>query len=221
MRRLLCAVMSALLMLCIAAPAIAQVEGGMYYDLFLLNYEENISFINNNTGRHMLPMLMSKSRNDDGSTRFEIIGDTLSVAGDTDLTGQLIATIRIVLTLPQPDLKPGTLMYGDFQTSGYHSYALLMAMDASPTAQERYALVTRVEGALKQALDGGSRGFVIQVGSYELTAERGADSMTLSFVNSALIQSPAPQGGEDITDEPIYTDEPAIIDNDEDTGGQG
>lgn len=184
--------------------ASAQELGGMAYELYKLNYEEDVSFINNNTGRHMLPMLLSESVDeDDGSLRFAIIGDTLTLEGKTDPMRVYIEVLSLKLTTPSADLQPGTILYSDFETSAYHSYALLMAMDASATALERYALVTRVNEGLKQALEGGSRGVVMQVGAYELTVERDELSSTMTFVNSSLVASPtvvdapADEGGDD------------------------
>lgn len=216
-KRLVC--MLLLLSVLSFRPAARAAElNGMAYDLFVLNYEEDVSFINNNTGRHMLALQMSEAVSDIDPRRksFQIIGDVLSMTGQTDSSGKIIESLTITLTLPEPDLQPGTLLYSDFQSSGFHSYALLMAMDAAKTADERYALVTRVEGALDRALKGGSRGFVLQVGSYELTAEKSETSMTLSFVNSSIsdnsddteaIGDPPVQEGSEPTDGSDYTEE--------------
>ena len=60
-------------------------------------------------------------------TTGELLGDVLRVTIRLDQSNKVIETCEIVLTAP-PGMSYGTSEYNDFTTSGYHSYALLMAM---------------------------------------------------------------------------------------------
>ena len=69
---------------------------------------------------------------DGGHRMYELLGDVLRVTIRLDQSNQIIERCEIVLTAPA-GMSYGTSEYNDFVTSGYHSYALLMAMHTAPT----------------------------------------------------------------------------------------
>ena len=198
-----------------AAPA-----SGMPLSTFGLNYEENVYFINNNTGRHLLPLRIAQESMDEDTRqiRFAIIGDTLSLTGATDVDGQVVDTCLITLTLPG-DYASNTLSQSDYEISGYHCYALLMAMDGNAAAEDRYELVSQAEQALRDALADGETSFHFTVGLYTLTGERTDTSMRLYFENNTLRPTATP--------EPVSTPDASQAPDgdggtgDEDVSGQG
>lgn len=193
MRRLyaLC-ILTALLL---AAPGAHASGSGQRYDDFVASYSENLSFINENTGRHLLPLVLAKGSSDaDGGHRiYQILGDVLSASIRLDATNDIIETCTIVLTSPRGMTYGGSL-YNDFVTSGYHSYALLMAMHPDSEPLNRYALVE----AVNAGMGSGNGSFETQVGLYRLTCARTDISATLLFENTLTL---APEDAPE-TDEP-------------------
>lgn len=177
MRRLyaLC-ILTALLL---AAPGAHASGSGQRYDDFVASYAENLSFINENTGRHLLPLVLAKGSSDaDGGHRiYQILGDVLSASIRLDATNDIIETCTIVLTSPRGMTYGGSL-YNDFVTSGYHSYALVEAVNAG--------------------MGSGNGSFETQVGLYRLTCARTDISATLLFENTLTL---APEDAPE-TDEP-------------------
>lgn len=185
-----------LLLFCLLCAAAAQAVGasGMPLSTFALNYEEDVYLINNNTGRHLLPLRIAQESVNENTRqiRFSIIGDTLALTGTTDSDGQVVDTCQITLTLPA-DYQSNQLSQSDYEISGYHCYALLMAMDGSATAADRYALVQQAELALRDALADGQTSFSFIVGLYTLTGERTDTSMRLYFENNTLKPTASPE----------------------------
>ena len=96
--------------------------------------------------------------------------------------------------IPQ-NMPYGGTEHNNFTVSGYHSYALLMAMDKSATPAERYALVER----LNLGLSAGDT-FETQLGDYSVTAIREGASVSFLFENQLLMSShdPITPGEDDI-----------------------
>ena len=88
----------------------------------------------------------------------------------------------------------GTSEYNDFVTSGYHSYALLMAMHTAADPAVRYGLVT----AVNDGLLAGEGTYATQVGVYTLNCTRADNVATLTFENT-LAATPEPQATPDGT----------------------
>ena len=127
---------------CLIGAQAATISGRGYED-FEASYADNLNFINENTGRHLLPLVLAKGdANADGGHRmYELLGDVLRVSIRLDQSNQVIERCEIVLTAPA-GMSYGTSEYNDFVTSGYHSYALLMAMHTAADPAVRYGLVT-------------------------------------------------------------------------------
>ena len=69
-----------LILTCLPAGMAATISGRGYED-FELCYADNLDFINQNTGRHLLPLVLAKGEaNADGGHRmYELLGDVLRV----------------------------------------------------------------------------------------------------------------------------------------------
>ena len=188
-------VLCILMALLLAVPGAHAGGNGQRYDDFVASYAENLSFINENTGRHLLPLVLAKGSSDaDGGHRiYQIPGDVLSASVRLDAFNDTIESCMIVLTSPRGMTYGGSL-YNDFVTSGYHSYALLMAMHPDSDPLNRYALVE----AVNAGLGGEETVFQTQVGMYCLTCTRVDNAVTLLFENAlALLPEETPE-----TDEP-------------------
>lgn len=192
MKKLLCC----LLCLLMAGTACAG-EFGQSYELFESYYAENILFINANTGRHLLPHTATRDYDNNGRRIYRYTGGALSAEVHLDDLAEMIAMCQITLTAPS-HMPYGSPAHNDFNTAGYHSYALLMAMSTAPTALERYALVTEVNAALALG-----EPYQTNVGDYKLncTSENGV--ATLRFENALLMDDGLP----DETDETEVPDE--------------
>jgi len=183
-----------LILTCLPAGMAATISGRGYED-FELCYADNLDFINQNTGRHLLPLVLAKGEaNADGGHRmYELLGDVLRVTIRLDQSNQIIERCEIVLTAPA-GMSYGTSEYNDFVTSGYHSYALLMAMHTAADPAVRYGLVT----AVNDGLLAGDGTYATQVGVYTLNCTRADNVATLTFENT-LAATPEPQATPDGT----------------------
>ena len=177
-----------LLLVCMALPALAGAVSGQSIAVFEANYEEDIDFINANDNRHLLPLVLSSRKSDlgDGKMYYELLGDVLSVTIRTDATGEIIETCTIILTAPS-GMEYGNSIYNDFAISGYHSYALLMAMDSHAKPADRYQLVRDVVDGLADDGD-----YTAQLGVYTLHCVRVDNAATLMFENSMVQPTPEP-----------------------------
>ncbi len=186
MKRILALLLVFVLMQSCAA---AQELTGQRYTTFVEYYSQNITFLNDNTGRHMLPLVIASSQSDarDGRMIYQIFGDVLSLWIQTDTSGEIIEMCEITLTAPS-GMTYGDATYADFQVSGFHSHALLMAMHTGTDAYDRYDLVTSVEEGLLE-----SDYFSKQVGVYALDCTRLNNSVVLAFVNSGLMSVAVPE----------------------------
>ena len=172
------------LILLLALPARALALNGQTYDVFKQYYEENVTFINENDNRHLLPLQFSKQKTGvDTQQRivYRLEGNVLSAVVTTDAISSVIESCVITLTAPA-NMEYGSAAYRDFAISGYHSYALLMAMQSTENAADRYPLVTQVV----QGMADGSGDYTTQTGVYTLHAQRVEQSAVLEFTNNGL-----------------------------------
>lgn len=180
MRKLLCI----LLLLCLlAGMAVAESIGRSYEDFESL-YGDNILFINENTGRHLLPLSFSRDYDSAGKRLYRLLSGALDVEIHLDDTAQQIATCRITLTAPA-NMQYNSSQHHDFATSGYHCYALMMAMAEGASACDRYALVAEVTAGLDAASDGL---YQTQAGDYRLSCTRTENAATMLFENQLLAE---------------------------------
>lgn len=180
-------ILVAMLMLLVATAARAETTGLTYND-FRDAYAENINFINDNAGRMLLPLVPAKRDAGwgDGREIYEVYGDVLSLSLRTEYATKIVESCLITLTAP-PNMEYGSSIHKDFTTSGYQSYAMLMAMAPSATPYERYQLVVEVEAGL--AANGT---FQKQLGVYTLEAASQNGCVTLLFTNTTAAPTPSP-----------------------------
>lgn len=179
MRKLLLA----LLLCSLLTPALAD-DFGQSYDLFEEYYAQSITFINDNTGRHLLPHTPARDFDKLGNRFYIYAGGALRAEVYLDDLASQIARCCITLTAPA-NMQYGDNLYRDFITAGYHSYALIMAMHDSADPAERYALVEAVNSGL--AANGGV--FETEVGDYRLTCTSQNGVATMLFENALLLSS--------------------------------
>ena len=165
---------------------------GQTYKGFEASYAENIVFLNANTGRMLLPHSLQRDYDALGKRMYRVNRGALALEMHMDESGERIARLIVTLTAPG-SMVFGDTVYNDFATAGYHSYAILMAMDPTESALERYSAVERVNWGVKQ--NGGV--FSTEVGDYQLECRSENGVAVLTFVNSIL--SPA---------RPVKTEEP-------------
>ena len=204
--------LTAILTLVLAILLLAQcacAEGiGQTYKAFEASYAENVVFINDNTGRMLLPHSLERDYDARGKRMYRIARGALAMEMHMDESGERIARCLITLTAPE-HMSYGDLTHTDFATSGYHSYALLMAMDQAATPYERYSTVERVNWGIKQ--NGGA--FETQVGDYTLSCKTEGGVATLEFTCDVLL----PERSE--KEEPSAP-EIDIVENTEDSEGE-
>lgn len=175
-------VIGCLLLLCLLAGAAAAEDFGQSYDRFQTLYAENVTFINENTGRFLLPLDFEGDFNSDGVRIYVLANAMLTAEVLLDDMASQIASLQITLTAPE-GMTYGDSQHSDFTVSGYHSYALLMAMSNSQDPVERYRLVEEVNDGL--ATGGGN--YETQVGDYRLTCTSGNNVACMRFENSLLM----------------------------------
>lgn len=202
-RRIL--ILTVLLVLC-AASACAQTVTGLTYEMFMESYAQNLDFINDNAGRHLLPLIPSKRDAGwgDGREYREILGDVLSLVIRTEPISEIIESCQITLTAP-PNMSYGDVLHRDFTTSGYQSYGMLMAMSTAMTAYERYLLVDEVEAGLAA----GQGTYQRLLGVYELLATSENGTVTMLFTNTTALPTPTPVPSETPVPEATATPAPA------------
>jgi len=171
-----------LLVLCALSGAAAADDFGQSYDRFLDQYAENIKFINANTSRHLLPLDFKGDFDSLGERIYVLSSGALEVEIKLDDMASQIARCQITLTAPS-GMTYGDSRHNEFIVSGYHSYALQMAMHDSADLVERYALVEEVEAGLAV----GNGAYKTQVGDYRLTCTAQNGVATLLFENELLM----------------------------------
>lgn len=178
MRKLLALV----LLLCALAGAAAADDFGQSYIDFQTLYSENIHFINENTGRFLLPLDFSGEFDSEGDRIYVISSGALYVEVKLDDLAEQIAYCNISLTAPA-GMTYGDSKHNDFTVSGYHSYALLMAMSKAGTAVERYQLVEEVNAGIAE----NAGVYETQVGDYRLKCLSANGTATMRFENELLM----------------------------------
>lgn len=180
------------LALALLVPACASALTGQSYATFIENYDANVTFINQNDNRHLLPLLLSarKSTQNDGRVYYDLIGDVLNVTVTTNID-DVIEECEVRLTAPA-GMTYGSIVYNDFAISGYHSYAFLMAMDSNSEPAKRYELVSDVVQGMKD----NNGAYTRQLGVYTLTCSREGNMAILDFQNDGVpTETPTPAPG--------------------------
>lgn len=198
MRRLL----ALILMLFVLTGAATAEDFGQSYDDFQTLYSESVTFINENTGRFLLPLDFEGDFNSDGVRIYVLSSGTLTAQVMLDDMASQIASLQITLTAPE-GMKYGDNQHSDFVISGYHSYALIMAMHASADPVERYRLVEEVNNGL--AANGGQ--YQTQVGDYRLTCQSQNGTATMLFENSLLMRTTVEEPEEEMPSVEIKIEE--------------
>ena len=171
-----------ILLLCALTGAAAADDFGQSYDLFQTLYAENVDFINDTTGRHLLPLTFTGAFDEEGERIFVLASGALYAQIKLDDLAEQIAYCQIMLSAPA-GMSYGDSLHNDFITSGYHSYALLMAMSKAETAFDRYALVEEVNNGLAD----NAGAYETQVGDYVLTCTSQDGVATMLFENELLM----------------------------------
>lgn len=186
-------------------PALANAAGvGRFFDLFQESYKQNILFLNENTGRLLLPHSFARDYDSQGRRIYRIQKGALDMEMHMAADGAVIASLRITLTAPA-GLTAESAPYSDFSTSNLHSYALLMSMSDAETPLERYRLLESVGAGLAN----GSGDYACSVGDYRLHCTSHSGVAVMLFENEALL--PAAQDTPD--------DVPADADDDGESEG--
>lgn len=209
MRKTLATCLILALLTALVPAALADAISGRGYEDFEACYADNLTFINENTGRHLLPLVLAKGEaNEDGGHRnYELYGGNLNVSIRLDQSNKVIEMCRITLTAPA-GMAYGTAEYNDFTTLGYHSYALLMAMHTAADPAVRYGLVT----AVNDGLAAGAGTYAAQVGAYNLlcTTVEGVATITFEHATAAGTEATEPPDGEipaDVEDDGAYSED--------------
>lgn len=168
----------------------ASPTSGQGYGTFSQYYKDDISFINENDNRHLLPLVIARraSEVNDGYVYYELLGDILTAVLTVNPSTGIIESCIITLTAPS-GMEYGTATYNDFAISGYHSFALLMAMHADSVPARRYELVTDVVNGMAA----GDGSYSRQLGVYTLTCTRIDNVAVLEFQKSRASETLAPE----------------------------
>ena len=208
--RILCTV--AVLLLLILLPTGALALTGQSISVFETYYKDDIVYINENTGRHLLPKdLAQLDLKDHRRTQYYYYDDALHVTLATDENG-IIESCEIRLMIPEGTVY-GNSLYRDFETAGYHSYALIMAMHVSSEPSSRYLLVQEISAALEDNFGFYER----QLGSYTINCTRVVgEGAVFTFSNNGV---KSPSSGESTNETPdTQVEPPAVIDIEDDEG---
>jgi hypothetical protein len=172
----------ALILLLLWLPAGALALTGQNISTFLTYYKEDVSFINANEDRHMLPIeLEVASIKDSGGEQYSVSSDALSVTVKADGDG-IIESCEIRLTYPE-GAQPGNSLHLDYVTAQYHSLAFIMAMHGSSTPESRYYLVEEIRNELAANYGVYER----QLGSYTINCiSVSGEGAVFTFTNNGL-----------------------------------
>ena len=186
-------------------PGSALALTGQAMTTFLTYYKEDVSFINENTGRHLLPAeLAIQDLNDNGRQQYSTFTDALHVTITVNAEG-IIEACDIRLLIPE-GMVYGNSLYRDFITAGYHSYAFIMAMHVSADPASRYLLVEEISTALEDNFGAYER----KLGAYTITCTRVAgEGAVFTFANNGLAPAQNEPSDGNQPPEPIEEDEAA------------
>lgn len=197
-----------LLILCTLLPAYALALTGQSISTFETYYQEDITYLNDITGRHLLAKdLLTLNLNDNGRTQYYYYDDTLQVTLAADASG-IIESCEIRLLWPE-NAEEGNSLYLGYVTSSYHSIAFIMAMHVSSDVDSRYLLAEEIRSKLADNYGAYER----QLGSYSISCVSVVgEGAVFTFTNNGLSTVV------DTTDETTTTDEqtvPDVVDDDE------
>jgi hypothetical protein len=181
----------AVLVLLLWLPAGALALTGQNMTTFLKYYQEDVSFINANTGRHMLPVALDAlDLNDNGRTQYVSRSDALQVTVTADAAGIIESCeIRLLFLV---GAAQGNSLYQDFTTAVLHSLAFLMAMHVSAAPESRYLLGEEIRDGLAANFGAYNR----QLGSYAIACVSVVgEGAVFTFTNNGL--APAETGPAD------------------------
>jgi hypothetical protein len=187
-------------------PAGALALTGQSVSTFETYYKDDITYLNDASGRHMLPKdLTALDLGDNGRTQYSYSDNVLQVTVAADAAG-IIESCEIRLLYPEGAAE-GNSLYLDFVTANYHSLAFLMAMHVSSEVSSRFLLVQEIATAMEQ----NSGTYDRQLGSYSVSCIKvTGEGAVFTFTNNGL-QTAQPaetaqpaDGGQDapVQDEP-------------------
>lgn len=196
--------------LCVWLPAAALALTGQSITTFETYYSEDLAYINENTGRHMLPIeLGTQPLDDTGRMQYFSYSDALHVTIAADPAG-VIESCEIRLLLPEGAAE-GNSLYLSFVAANYHCLALLMAMHVSTDAAGRYLLAEEIGKGLEDNHGAYERRF----GSYDISSVKVVgEGAVFTFTNSGLTPAatePPAEGGEPTPVPQEDTDEDAYV----------
>lgn len=200
-----------ILLLLVWLPVSALALTGQNYATFEAYYKDDISFINENTGRHLLPKDLSMlALGDNGRVQYTYYDDALNVTVAVDAEG-IIETCEIRLLMAE-GMTYGNSLYLDFITAGYHSYAFIMAMHMSSEVSGRYLLVQEISTALED----NSGFYQRQLGSYTVSCTRViGEGAVFTFTNNGLAPAATDEPAQEPSGEPAREEAPVEVDEDE------
>ena len=191
------AILSILLVVMMLFTCASAAGIGISYDEFVDSYTQNVLFINDNTGRYLLPHTLVREYDAEGRRIWRVNKGSLAFEMHMDESNFQVVSCVITLTAPE-GLKPGTVQYNDFATAGYHSYAMLMAFSPKATPAERYEVVETVNEGLKA-----TGAFAMELGDYHLDATNAYNTATLRLQNALLMDDfLGPEDAPETTGEP-------------------
>ncbi len=211
-RRILAAVLL-LILIPVSAPALT----GQNISIFETYYKEDVTYINNTIGRHLLPKdLIELDLDDTGHMQYFYYDNELQVTVVADEEG-IIESCEIRLLYPEGAVQ-GNSLYMDFVTASYHSLAYIMAMHISAEVSSRFLLADEIAKELEKNLGAYKR----QLGAYSISCVKVVgEGAVFTFTNNGLAaQTTAEPTGEtlDETTTPEGQQEAPPEINEEDQG---
>ncbi len=189
-RRILAAALALLLL-----PATALALTGQSISAYQTYYKENVTYLNDIAGRHMLPKDLSVLELDEGGrTQYAYTDSILQVTLTADEAG-IIETCEIRLLYPEGAVE-GNSLYMDYVAASYQSIAFLMAMHVSAEASGRFLLADEIK--TEMAKNNGA--YDRQLGSYSISCVKVVgQGAVFTFTNNGLApaQTQAPADGEE------------------------
>ncbi|MBE0601446.1 MAG: hypothetical protein IH607_06625 [Firmicutes bacterium] len=183
----------AFLFLLLWLPAGALALTGQNISTFLTYYKEDVTYINENQDRHMLPIeFETTDLKDGGRIQYSVRSDALNVTITADGDG-IIESCEIRLLYPE-GAQPGNSLYLDYATAQFHSLALIMAMHVSTDPASRIYLAVEI----RDNLIANQGVYDRQLGSYTINCIRVVgEGAVYMFTNDGLspaVEEPADGG---------------------------
>ncbi|MBN1777348.1 MAG: hypothetical protein JW811_04425 [Clostridiales bacterium] len=192
---------AALLLLLLWLPAGALALTGQSMSTFLAYYKENISYINKQQNRHLLPIEPEILDLGNSRKQYSSYSDTLHVTIKADAAG-IIESCEIRLLYPE-GAQAGNSLYLDYDKASFHCVAFIMAMHVSTDPESRAYLA----GEIKNNLIKNYGVYERQLGSYTINCiSVNGEGAVFTFTNDGL-STANPADGQPA--EPIEEDEEA------------